>query len=152
MFRLTLFDVTLTFFTGLLLSFFPEEAVVGLMKAGTDLPLAGLLLLVVVLLLPVDLLTPTESCLGGEDRKLEDLSTRGAFAVVVRGAELRTVLLLPALLLPELERDKFSFELPESPRLTLTAELDVLPCVLVSDLFELLKLRVRLSEDWTNFA
>jgi len=152
-FWLTFFDVTLTFFTGvvsLVGPVFPEEAVVGLMKAGTDLPRAELLLLVVVL--PVDFLIPTDSCLGGEDRKLEDLSTRGAFEVAVRVVVLRTVLLLPALLFPELERDKFSFELPESPRFTLTVELGVLLCVLASDLFELLKLRVRLSEDWTDLG
>lgn len=154
--RLTSLEVTLTFFTGSFGPFFPEEAVVGLIKAGTDFPLVGLLLLVVVLpvdllllavVLPVDFLEPIGSCLGGEDRKLDALFTKGAFKGVVLVVIFRTVLLLPALLFPELERDKFSFELPESPRLTFAVELGVLFCVLVIDLFELFKLRVRLSDD-----
>lgn len=51
------------------------------------------------------------------------------------------VVVPPALLFPELERDKFSLELPESPRLTLTDD-NVDPGVLRSDP---LVLRLRLS-------
>lgn len=135
--KVILRDTTLTFLIGVVdgaaSPAFPleEEDVVGLIKAGRFPPLRGELLLLTVL--PVDLLGPN-SGLGGDERKLADLSTSGLDGEGVDRGVGRIV--PPALLFPELERDRFSFELPESPRFTFTDEFGVDPGDLRSDPLE----------------
>jgi len=109
---------TRTFLTGSEVSDFLElEAVVGRMKAGNVLldrgviPAPeefGVLRVKLPIVLNVDL---TDG-----DLVLESLSYVESLDVEFRGVILPEAVLL----FPELERDKFSFELPESPRFTFT--------------------------------
>lgn len=107
-----------------------EEDFVGCMNAGRLPPFLGELLLFDVL--PVDLLDPN-SGLGGVERKLAERSARGFDEAAERGV---VRLVPPARLLPEFDRERFSLELPESPRFTLTEEFGVDPGDLRSDPLE----------------
>lgn len=141
-------DTTLTFLTGAGASpalTFDEEDVVGRMKAGRFPPFlvdAGL---------PAGVPTGLRrlcvpSGFGGDDRKLAERSARG---LELEAADERAVEreVPPTRLLPEFERERFSLELPESPRFTLTEDVGVEPGDLRREVLEPLMFRWRDSAE-----